>query len=381
MGTNFGMTGVETFMLQLCAAQKRIGLAPTIALDLETRGEVARRGAALGVTVSDFPQRSTLESRLPQKIGTALLRSRRVGSLALAMRDVDVLHMHSVGMVGVDALVAAPIAGRHAVVVTHHLTRAAFTPLRTRLGDFTEWLHKRVPFRSVMPYSAASSELVASGFPAERVTTIPFCCDETLFKGSVTPPRPGELKLVMAARLFSGKGHDTLLAAVAQLAPAYPGLRLVLVGDGPLRVDIEATIAQLGLSDVVELRGLVPHEAMPEILRDAHVIVLPSNMPGETFPISLLEGMALGLPAIGTRWFGIPDIIVDGESGFLVEPGNADALAQAIERYLTDPACYALASQKARERVRMSFTGTAVARRYADLYAAALAGRAGLARA
>jgi glycosyltransferase involved in cell wall biosynthesis len=177
----------------------------------------------------------------------------------------------------------------------------------------------------------------------------------------------------MVARLFPGKGHDALLAAVASLAPSYPGLRLTLIGDGPCRTEIETTISRLELGGVVELRGFVPHAAMPGELRRAHVILLPSSMPGETFPISLIEGMALGMPAIGTRWFGIPDIIVDGETGFVVEPGDVEGLARAIERYLTEPARYAAASQKARERARARFSGDAVARSYADLYAAALA--------
>jgi glycosyltransferase involved in cell wall biosynthesis len=111
---------------------------------------------------------------------------------------------------------------------------------------------------------------------------------------------------------------------------------------------------------------------MPTVFAEGHVIVLPSSMPGETFPISLLEGMSMGMPAIGSRWFGIPDIIVDGESGFVVEPGSVDALARAIEHYLADPAAFAAASKNARARAKAHFTGAAVAGAYAALYAEAL---------
>ncbi len=102
-----------------------------------------------------------------------------------------------------------------------------------------------------------------------------------------------------------------------------------------------------------------------------HVIVLPSYMPGETFPVCLLEGMAVGLPAIGTRWFGIPDIIADGETGILIEPRDVDALTAAIERFLADPAFYSRAHQNALVRFRERYTSTAVAASYSSLYEAA----------
>jgi glycosyltransferase involved in cell wall biosynthesis len=371
MGTNFGMTGVETFIMQLCAAQRRLGMAPSVTLELDNRAEVARSGAALGVPVTDFP-RAPLASPLPGKLGAAALRARRVRRLVQQLRDADVLHMHSVGIVGLDALVAAAIRRLPAVIVTHHLTMTAFAPQRNRTSDLTLALERRLAHRAVMPYAAAADELVAHGVPAERVAAIPFCCDEELFGGAITPPAPGSLTLVMAARLFPGKGQELLLAAVASLRPRYPGLRLLLVGEGPTRGALEAEIRRLELGDAVELRGLVPHELMPTVFAEGHVIVLPSSMPGETFPISLLEGMSMGMPAIGSRWFGIPDIIVDGESGFVVEPGSVDALARAIEHYLADPAAFAAASKNARARAKAHFTGAAVAGAYAALYAEAL---------
>jgi len=371
MGTNFGMTGVETFIMQLCAAQKRLGMAPSVTLDLDNRDEVARSGAALGVPVTDLA-RAPERGRLRGKLGTAWLRARRVRQLVEQLREVDVLHMHSVGIVGLDALLAAAILRRRAVIVTHHLTMTAFAPHRNRTTDLTLELERRVAYRAVMPYSAAAEELVAHGVPAERVMAIPFCCDEELFGGAIELPAPGALTLVMSARMFPGKGHDQLLAAVAGLRPRYPGLRVLLVGDGPTRGALEAEIRRLNLGDAIELRGQVPHELMPKVLAEGHVIVLPSSMPGETFPISLLEGMTMGMPAIGSRWFGIPDIIADGHTGFVVEPGNAEALAAAIERYLTDPTALAAASRNARARAKANFTGAAVAGAYVNLYAQAL---------
>jgi glycosyltransferase involved in cell wall biosynthesis len=90
------------------------------------------------------------------------------------------------------------------------------------------------------------------------------------------------------------------------------------------------------------------------------------------FPLCLLEGMALGLPAIGTRWSGIPDIIEDGVTGIIVEPRDETSLMGAIERFLAEPDFFAQAREAARARVRARFTATVVAESYTQSYLTAL---------
>lgn len=378
MTSNNGMTGVETFVLQLCAAQMREGLSPSIALELAGRAgfgrrdEVARAGAALGIGVVPLPERSAWENRLPKKLGTASLRARRLWAVAELARAADVLHIHAVGIAGLEELAAGALIRTRAIVVTHHTTLGYSASMRDRVSDLTFFLEKRAASLSVMPYAAASQELGAAGVAASRRAVIPFCIDEGRFTGLATPPAPGELKLLMASRMVEGKGHEVLLAAVAKLRPRHPGLRLLVVGEGPTRPRIEAEIDRLELRGAVDMAGHVDHGQMPALLRSAHVVVLPSFMQGETFPLCLLEGMAMGLPAIGTRWFGIPDIIEDGQTGFVVEPREPEALARAIERFLVEPALWAAASRRAQERVRARFTGAAVARAYSKAYEAAL---------
>src|SRR5262249_37075587 len=107
MGTNFGMTGVETFILQLCAAQKRTGLIPSIAMELNNREEVGAISANLGIEVFDLPARGPIENKLPRKLGTALLRARRIQALIQILRNSDVLHIQAVGVSCLDGFVAA----------------------------------------------------------------------------------------------------------------------------------------------------------------------------------------------------------------------------------------------------------------------------------
>jgi glycosyltransferase involved in cell wall biosynthesis len=131
-----------------------------------------------------------------------------------------------------------------------------------------------------------------------------------------------------------------------------------------------AEIDRRGLRNVVTSLGRLTHRDMPALMREAHVVVLPSYMSGEMFPICLIEGMALGLPAIATRYSGIPEIVEHGETGILVEPRDADALADAIEHFLI----YSEMRQKALARFRAHFSSGAVANAYLEHYQQALNG-------
>jgi glycosyltransferase involved in cell wall biosynthesis len=372
MGTNFGMTGIETFILQLCAAQKRAGLVPSIAMDLTNRQEVRVIAADLGITVHDLPTRGANEDRLPRKLGTAWLRARRIRALRQLLKDSDVLHVQAVGISCLDGFVAAALSRTQAIIVTHHGTLSWFASQRDFLADATFWIEKRLASRIVMPYAAAAAELAIEEIPEHQTKVIPFCVDEQLFSGLSRTPASGELTLVTVARMVDGKGHVDLLAALAKLSPRYPKLRAVFVGDGPTRGQVESEIDRLGLRGVVHCKGHVDHRQVPALMRDAHVVVLPSYETGEMFPLCLLEGMALGLPAIGTRWSGIPDIIEDGKTGILVAPRDENDLIRAIERFLADPGFFALARANALARVRSRFTATVVAKTYSESYAAAL---------
>jgi glycosyltransferase involved in cell wall biosynthesis len=371
MGTNFGMTGVETFILQLTAAQKRSGLTPSIVMDLDNRQDVRLIGYDRGIAVHDLPSRGAAESRLPRKLGTAMLRVRRIQALRRLLKTNDVLHIQAVGISCLDGFVAAALTGVP-VVVTHHGTLSWFAAQRDRLADVTFWIEKRLASTIAMPYAAAVAELTDEGIPADQSKVIPFCVDEQAFSGISAQPRDGELTLVLVARMVEGKGHIDLLGALSKLSPHYPGVRAVFLGDGPMRASIEAEIDRLGLRQIVECKGKVDHRDVPAAMRSAHVVVLPTYETGEMFPLCLLEGMALGLPAIGTRWSGIPDIIEDGVTGIIVEPRDETSLMGAIERFLAEPDFFAQAREAARARVRARFTATVVAESYTQSYLTAL---------
>ncbi|WP_426609711.1 glycosyltransferase family 4 protein [Bradyrhizobium sp. McL0616] len=378
------MTGVETFILQLCAAQKRAGHEPSIAIDLVSREEVraiAQRGGIATYDLADPPildatseatQRTVRTKRAARRLAKLWLRVQRVWSLRRLLREADVIHIHAVGISGIDGFLARALSPGKALIVTHHATFTWFARYRSRVSDLTFWLEKWLSNRVVMPYAAALAEFVANGIPKSRAIVIPFCVDQELFWGQASTPDAGTLTIVMSARMFAGKGHLELLSAIAALMPRYPGLRAVLIGDGPNRPEVEALIERLGLREVVECMGRVDHSDVPAIMRRGHVIALPSYMEGEMFPLCLMEGMALGLPAIATRLAGIPEIIADGETGILVEPCNEAALVRAIEVFLSDRAFYARAAVNAMARFQSRFSAASVAQAYLEQYEDAL---------
>ena len=368
-------TGVDTFVLQLCAAQQRLGIEPVICCNTTKRDEFVATAERLQIPVHPFPSFEALPALVPQKARTVYGLARRTADVAryLARQRFDVVHVHAVSLFGLEAHLATALA-RVPLIVTHHSTLEWWRDYWTLQSDVILQLEKWRTTFAVCPYQKAADELRDHGMRPERLVVIPFCADEMRFSGSITPPKPGEpFRLIIPARLVAEKGYTELLSAMAKVRSRLPQVRLTIVGTGPAQAEIEQTIARLELGDVVEMLGYVPHAEMPALLRKSHVIVLPSYMGGETFPVALLEGMCMGMPAIGTRWFGIPDIIEDGENGLLVEPRDSEALARAIETLAGDLTFFARASQGAARRALREFTGESVARRYAELYERAVA--------
>jgi len=145
-----------------------------------------------------------------------------------------------------------------------------------------------------------------------------------------TPPR-----IVMTARLSREKGHLVLLHAVARLRSRGIETRTTLIGHGPARADIESAVADLELGDCVELTGALDQTEIAELLRTADVFCLPSFAEG--LPVSIMEAMAVGVPVVTTYISGIPELVVDQQTGWIVPAGSAPMLAEAIRDALTNP--------------------------------------------
>jgi len=164
---------------------------------------------------------------------------------------------------------------------------------------------------------------------------------------------PGPLRLLFVGRLVPEKGPSDLLAAVALLRAAGRDLDVVVVGNGPLREQLAAEVAAQGLQDVVRLLGPVGQDDLPSWYEWADVFCLPSYAEG--VPVVLMEAMATELPVVTTRIAGIPELVRDGDTGLLVEPGRPALVAAAVERLAAAPGERAELGRRARRRIVEEF--------------------------
>lgn len=148
-------------------------------------------------------------------------------------------------------------------------------------------------------------------------------------------PIPAAPRLVCIGRLSEQKGHLLLLEAAHLLAVEGLDFKLVFVGDGPLRSDIEKQIAEYGLQKHIEITGWASSEQVREQLLAARAMVLPSFAEG--LPVVIMEALALNRPVISTYVAGIPELVEPGVCGWLVPPGSAEKLAIAMGAALQAP--------------------------------------------
>ncbi len=139
-------------------------------------------------------------------------------------------------------------------------------------------------------------------------------------------------RIVSVGRLTRQKNQIMLLEAFCKFAKAHPDYRLTIYGDGDFRPQLEQKVAELGLTEWVDLPGGI--KDVPEAIKDAEFFVLSSDFEG--MPNALIEAMCVGLPVISTAVSGATDLVIDGENGLLTQCGNTEELTMAMERMATD---------------------------------------------
>ncbi len=216
------------------------------------------------------------------------------------------------------------------------------------------------------------------GGKIEQCTIIPFGVDIEQFEATAAATRR-ELGLRDSQKVIGTvcrlvepkKGLRFLLQAMAVLARKYgqPPCQLLIVGDGPSRQELELLRDQLKLSTWVVFSG--SRRDIPRVLHAVDAFVLPSLYEG--FGIAILEAMAAGKPVIATAVGGIPEFVLSGETGLLVEPGNVEALADAIDQLLSHPQQAQTMGVKGRIRAGESYHISTVVRQHEQVYTACLA--------
>ncbi len=188
-----------------------------------------------------------------------------------------------------------------------------------------------------------------------------------------TGPEPSEnpgQDVLFVGRLVRKKGVDYLIRAFPHVLTGHPQARLVVVGDGPCREELETLTSELGLVDRVRFAGAQPPAELPRFYRRSSVFVGPSVVARsgdtESFGLVFVEAMVAGCAVVGTSVGGIPDIVASGRTGLLVEPECPGALAAAINETLDSPAEARRRAALAQRWVRHKFDWRQVAQEYAD---------------
>ncbi|OKH28818.1 glycosyltransferase [Chroogloeocystis siderophila] len=185
------------------------------------------------------------------------------------------------------------------------------------------------------------------------------------------------IQIVTVGRLVEKKGIKYSIEAVAQLSQTYKNIHYYIIGDGELKEELQRLIHAFGISHIVTLLGRKNQQEIIEILTNSHIFVAPSvtaqDGNQEGIPNTLKEAMAMGLPVVATRHSGIPELIEDSVSGFLVPERDADAIAQKLSYLIKHPETWADIGLAARKSVEAQYEIQKLNNELVDLYQKLLA--------
>jgi len=294
----------------------------------------------------------------------ALLCLPAAARLAAECRRRGVRHIHA-HMASRSALVAALAAhmAKLPYSITHHGALRDFGP-----NQRFKW--SKVAFAMIITQQLRNELADALAPKAIGLTVVqPMGVDSGWFQRwtPYEPRKPEEpLRVFSCGRISRVKGHDILIEAVAQRVAAGDNIQLEIAGGtGGAQVAEAKALSELtrarGIEERVIFLGAISETEVREKLNAAHVFVLASRY--EAFGVAYLEAMSCGVPTIGTNVGGVPEIIVDGECGFLVPPEDPIALAQALERLGSEPGTAEAISRAGRARVVEKFPIAASARK------------------
>lgn len=294
----------------------------------------------------------------------------QIGTLGRVLREleIDVVHAHQTHDHWLAALGRRGTATR--LVRTVHHRRAAHA------GAAARWLLHRTD--ALIAVSEGIAErLRATGTPPTRVTVVPGAVDVERF-GLDTNGEPVRMELGLGdapvvgcvARMVPGRGHDVLLRAAARLQERLPEARLVLVGRGEHRPALEGLVRELGLGAAVVFAGYRGTD-LPAVLAALDCVVLLGQGSEESCR-AVLEAMAAGRPVVAAAVGAVPEIVVDGETGWLVEP-SPEAVAARLEAALRDRVNARRMGEAGRRRVEALFTPSRRAALVEAVYARVLA--------
>jgi glycosyltransferase involved in cell wall biosynthesis len=352
--TDLEVGGVPLHLLRLAAHVRRSGWAVGV-VSLKAPGPVGDRLADAGVEVLSCDARGAADARVFVRLAAVIQRF-----------SPDLVHA---------LLFHANVASRVACVLVGFPARRLLCEIQTVEIERTwhlavdRFTHRRCRFTIGNSPSVLRHLHARARIPMARLRLAPGGVDVAAIEAArpmdreALGVRPNEKLLLWVGRMDPIKGLDTLVAAVDLARRAVP-LRLLLVGDGDIKRHIEADVAARGLGELVSLLGR--RDDVPRLLQTADLFVFPSRTEG--MPNALLEAMAAGLPVVTTDVPGCHDVVTAGETGRLVPPDDAEALAAAIAEAFEEADLTEVMRQAARRLVEGRYRLERCMARYLELY-------------
>jgi len=274
---------------------------------------------------------------------------------ALDIGSVDLIHCHF-GPVGVLGAHLKQLGVSDALIVTFHgydVSRVLNANIQSNPYKF---IFKEADL--LLPISEHwKARLLVLGAPPERTIVHRVGIDLSKFSFVQRLALIDCIRIVTTARLVEKKGIKYAIEAIAKVKRYNPDINLKydLIGDGPLRNEIELLIEANDISDIVQLHGSQPHENVKKMLLEADLFLLPSVTASdgdqEGIPVALMEAMASGAPVLSTVHSGIPELVEHNKSGILVPEGDSDALAESIIYLVKHPKSWIVLGRTGRDKI------------------------------
>jgi glycosyltransferase involved in cell wall biosynthesis len=308
-----------------------------------------------------------------------LLEMRRKLAQLVREYEIDIVQTHLLEML--DFMVLTLRFGTNLRVIFWTIHNVHFLPLGDhwlpRLKRFVyRWIY-RLAANEVSGFIAVSDEVRESmirqvGPVQHKIITIPNGVDVRRFECSVDGSslrqqlaiEPDARLITTVGRLTTQKGFGYLITAAAEVVPCCPNVHFLIIGDGELKGKLQAQTQSLDVSDHIHFLGI--RDDVPAVLAASELFVLPSLWEG--LSIALLEAMASGKPIVATAVSGTTQVMVPGETGLIVPPGDSRALADAIQQLLADPMHADALGQTAKRHVATHFSAKKQADEHLAIY-------------
>jgi len=301
---------------------------------------------------------------------------KRAGQLAHEFGAPDVFHIHD--WLTVPAGVTAKHLLRTPLVMTFHSTEASRSSnsvsTESAMVEGLEWWGSFEAARVIAVSGWMKSEVLTRlKTPEEKVEQIPNAVEPLKFEGRLDAKatrarwnvREGQKMITAVGRLTPQKGFDDLIRAYPAIRRAVPESRLVIVGEGHMRAELESIAEQEHVRDFTTFAGFINDSELVAGLRSSDVVVVPSRF--EPFGIIALEAMAAGVPLVVSRVGGLAEIVEDSVDGIEVEPNNPSAIAAATVRILSDRELASRLATRGEEKAK-TYSWENVARRTIGVY-------------